>query len=106
MNQRMSWYMCKYIGKAIGDCEKDSIKRGFRTFAISQNVGLKSQPLIYEAEIHSTFTNEHLRTFYLQESQLEPGLPTTFNPHKYEWKWTGHGNSFTGFPHRTDRKNR
>jgi hypothetical protein len=103
-NQRMSWYMTKYIGKGIGDCEKGALTKSFRTFAISQELKKNSQPLIYESEIHHTFSNQHLRSFYLSEDQIEPNLPTTFNPHIYSWKWTGHGNSYTGFPKRVDKR--
>lgn len=105
-NQKMSWYMSKYIGKGLSDAEiqlRDSGKR-FRTFAISQEATQKSQPLIYESEIHHTWSNTHVRTFTICDEQAEPGVPGTFTPQGYDWKWTGHGHCYTGFPKRSDRQ--
>lgn len=99
-NDRMSWYMSKYIGKSVGECEKNAIRKNFRTFAISQELRVKSQPILYNEEIHHTYKGLHLRTFYLDNEYIEEGAQTVFNPHGYDWKWTGHGNCYTGFPKR------
>lgn len=94
--KRMCWYLTKYIGKSIAEAEKGS-RRTFRTFAISEEARRESQPLIYESAITELWTGLHQRTFFLRENQIEPGRPGTVNPHNYRWKWTGHGQTYTGF---------
>lgn len=94
----MSWYMCKYIGKSINASEQ---KRKFRTFAISEEARRESQPLMYEAELHHMYNNTLSRTFDLSEDNYHYGtenIPHTFNPYSYSWKWTGHGQTYSGFP--------
>lgn len=108
-NKRMSWYMTKYIGKGVGDTEKNKSgeqKYRFRTFAISQEAREKSQPLTYVAELQHTYRNTLHRSFVLSENDphySEAEYPHTFNPHGYRWKWTGNGQTYTGFP-KQDRK--
>lgn len=101
---RMAYYMTKYIGKGLGDLEKK--EKRLRTFAISQQARRESQPLIYEAEIHRMYNNTLARTFTLSEDNYHFGtnVPHTFNPYSYRWKWTGHGQTYSGFPRSRDKK--
>ncbi len=99
-SERQAWYLTKYLGKSIADCEKGAIKgkRSFRTFAISQEAAKASEPLIYEARITKLFTGLHQRTFELQDDFIEPGVPYLFNTKSKSWKWTGHGQTYIGRP--------
>ena len=98
-SQRMSHYLTKYLGKAVGDSEKKS-RKTFRTFAISQKAGEASKPLIFSSAVMENFNGTHQRTFFLDEEFIEEGLPQTINPHGYNWKWTGHGSTYVGFQKR------
>lgn len=103
---RMSWYLTKYIGKAIGESEKSS-RRKFRTFAISQEARQMSQPVLYNAWINKDFSNRLNRSFEIDDDHLEemaeglrPVAPTNINPRAFSWRWTGHGQTFVGFKKR------
>jgi hypothetical protein len=99
-SKRMCWYLTKYIGKSIGDAEKGALKgqrRKFRTFGISQEARKMSQPLLYDSYAVQNYNGRYSRQFVLNDDQLEPGLPTHINPHAFNWKWTGHGQTYIGF---------
>lgn len=95
-SQRMCWYLCKYIGKSLGDAEKSQRKK-FRTFAISQRARKESQPLVYHSRIVEHYNGTHNREFFLNDDQVGPGLPYLIDPKKFGWKWTGHGQTYIGF---------
>lgn len=97
-SQRMSWYLTKYLGKAIGDAEKPGLKQRstFRTFGISQEAAKSSEPLLYHSRAQQLWTGLHQREFYLNNDQIEEGLPATVDPSSFSWKWTGHGQTYCG----------
>jgi hypothetical protein len=97
---RMAWYLTKYLGKSIGDCEVPAKgkRKAFRTFAISQEARKLSQPLLYEAKLFENYNGLLQRTWHLNDDQVDEGLPFTVDPGKFSWKWTGHGNTYSGFP--------
>jgi len=110
-NQRMAWYLTKYLGKSIGDAERGMGRRGFRTFAISQNARKQSQPLVYHSYLTETIQGFRDRTFelpmdsiegYLDQGNLLP--PTSINPRHWSWRWTGHGQTYCGIPQKNLRK--
>lgn len=102
-SQRMCWYLTKYIGKSIGNAEKSQRKK-FRTFAISEQARIESQPLLYQSRIAELYDGRHERTFHLSDEQLdrmadnpERMPPTIIDPKSFGWKWTGHGQTYIGF---------
>lgn len=94
---RMCYYMTKYLGKSVGTFEKGERKQ-FRTFGISQEARKASEPLIYQGKVFENYNGHHQRTFFLQDDQIEEGLPLQVNPLDYGWRWTGHANTYIGFP--------
>lgn len=100
-NPRMAWYMSKYIGKSMGDSES-GVKTRFRTFAISQEARKASEPLLYQGKLYNGYNGLIQRSFELHPDQVDEGQKMTVNPHEFDWKWTGHNNTFVGF----DRKRR
>lgn len=97
-SERMSWYLTKYLGKAIGDCEKRAKgqRSTFRTFAISQEARKSSEPLLYRSRTQLLWTGLRQREFQLQDDQIEEGVKMTENPRDFAWKWTGHGQTYVG----------
>lgn len=99
-SQRMSWYLTKYLGKSIGECEKGAIngvgRRNFRTFQISQEARKASEPLVYHSRTAQLFNGLHQRTFFLNDDQIEEGVPFTVEPLSFKWRWTGHGQTYVG----------
>lgn len=95
---RTSWYLSKYLGKAIGDCEKprSGQRSAFRTFGISQEAGKRSKPLVYHSRVAELYNGLHQREFYLPSENMDEGLPATVNPLSFSWRWTGHGQTFCG----------
>lgn|ERR1041384_424638 len=49
-SSRMARYLTKYMGKSIGDGEVKNGERKIRTFGISQEVGKKSLPVVFEVK--------------------------------------------------------
>jgi hypothetical protein len=94
---RMAYYMSKYIGKALDPLERLKTGRKPRTFGISQLCAKESQPLIYVAKVQETFSGLHQREFFLHDDQIEEGLRMQENPRAFKWKWTGRGQTYTGF---------
>jgi hypothetical protein len=103
---RMAWYLTKYIGKDIGAPENRAKgqRKGFRTFAVSQECGKASEPLLFHSRIMENYKGMHQREFYLNDDQVEEGLPQLVNPSQFSWRWTGHGNTFIGFDKKPGRK--
>lgn len=102
-SQRKCWYLTKYLGKSVGAKEE---KKKFRTFAISQEARRESEPLVFEANVHHTYSNTLRRTFTLEADNPNfgvEGVPHTFDPHSYGWKWTGYGQTYSGFPKKNPR---
>jgi len=97
---RMSWYLTKYLGKAIGECEKGAInavgRRSFRTFAISPVARKASEPLVYHAQTQLLYNGLHQRSFMLNDDQIDEGVPLTVDPLRFKWRWTGHGQTHVG----------
>lgn len=102
----MASYLSKYIGKAVGSPEtpKKGQRRTFRTFAISQKLGKASAPLLYHGKLLENYNGSHQRTFFLSDDQIEPGLSYTVDPYKFNWKWTGHQDTYIGFPQKKGGK--
>lgn len=104
-NPRMCWYLCKYIGKSIGDAERSTGKKSLRAFAISQEARAKSAPLVYHSYAVENYGGFRSREFTLPIETVGERLtldenflpPTSFNPRTYSWRWTGHGQTFIGF---------
>jgi hypothetical protein len=103
-NQRMCWYLTKYIGKSLGGFEKIKGVRRPRTFAISQEAAKLSQPVIYNSFLAQNFSGFRDRKFEISNEDLERlidhpgGLPSLhLNPRTFSWRWTGHGQTFIGF---------
>lgn len=102
-SQGMASYLSKYIGKAVGTPEKGK-RKSFRTFAVSEKLGKASAPLLYEARIMENYNGTHQREFFLNDDQVEPGVNQTVDPYQFNWKWTGHTDTYIGFPQKKDRK--
>lgn len=114
-NSRMAWYLSKYIGKDLDSSESPRARKKYRTFAISEQARRESQPLLYNSFIAKDFSNRHQRVFALDDEHLSDlidkhgdsgSLPveTYLNPNKFDWKWTGHGQTFSGFLQTGDKK--
>jgi hypothetical protein len=104
-NSRMAWYMSKYIGKNLGE---PGTRKKYRTFGISETARQESQPMLYSSFISKDFSNRTNRAFVLDDEQLsdlidkagpnaELPVQTIVNPYDFDWKWTGHGQTFSGF---------
>lgn len=103
-NQRMCWYMTKYIGKALGEHEKVKDQRRPRSFHISKIARAESQPLLYRSFLTEHYSGFRERQFMLSNEQLDAFAdtpermpPHTVNPRHFSWRWTGHGQTFVGF---------
>lgn len=113
-NSRMAWYLSKYIGKDLVDSEQKRTRKKYRTFAISERARKESLPLLYNSFISRDFSNRTNRVFVLDDEPLSDlidkygdtgSLPveTELNPNSFDWIWTGHGQTFSGF-RQTDGK--
>lgn len=112
-NQKMSWYMCKYFGKDLGS-EKTPMHDGLklrkpRSFHVSRDLAARSKPLIFGEEISLLFTGLHKRDFVLSNEQSEDYYergeqPPKMNPYRYDWRWTGHGNTYIGVTKKRKQK--
>lgn len=98
-SERMARYLCKYLGKSIGEGETTA---RVRRFHVSQELAKLSQPLIYGEEIvESKWTKLHSRVFVLSnvdaaEFYEQGRAPPEFQPRDWSWKWTGHGDTYIG----------
>lgn len=52
-SKQQAWYLTKYLGKAIGNCEQGAVKgkRSFRTFAVSQSLSKLSEPIEFKGKM-------------------------------------------------------
>jgi hypothetical protein len=137
-NERHAWYLTKYLGKSIGDGSNDylieagfpfqvygkdqsvkigSYKKAVRSFGMSENCALLSQPELFEsqnlytrhkASVQTTRGVEQVeidrfaeRVFIGESGQLSESQLT-----RYDWRWTGHGQTFIGIDkmRKRDRK--
>jgi hypothetical protein len=106
--KRMSWYLTKYLGKAIGDPEKGSLKfkREFRTFAVSQELAKLSTPTFYESMTRTTETKKKNSWAIEQRTEsrewvcgdTQEILTDEKLLSKWNWKYTGFANTFKGYP--------
>lgn len=106
--------MSKYIGKGFTPKEKLEMfdRQRVRMFGQSQTLS-KIGPLVYEQRIDSpeyalkkekkfvVMDSDYVDKFYYQKETLPP---RTFNPNSYSWKWTGHGNTYSGIPKKWAKK--
>lgn len=110
-NSRMCWYLTKYIGKGLGDFEKVEGVRRPRTFAISQEARIKSEPVLYHSYLTENYTGLRDRSFELPSEAIAeyidndlPLPPSHINPRHFSWRWTGHGQTHIGFLKDSHRK--
>jgi hypothetical protein len=103
-NQRMCWYLTKYLGKTIGEFEKIEGVRRPRAFAISQALAKASQPVVYHSYLSENWNGFRDRHFELTMEDIEAYVdvhgvlpPTRLNPRNFSWRWTGHGQTHIGF---------
>lgn len=123
--ERHAWYLTKYLGKSINDkhsnylCEagypSTNYKKAVRGFGMSENVALLSQPDLFESQNLFTSHQASVQTTRGLESVTidkfdqrvfigESGQLSERDLQTYNWKWTGHGETFLGF--RKDRPKR
>ena len=105
-NSKMSFYMCKYFGKGLG--EKSPLDAGLkvrkpRAFHVSNQLAKNSAPKIFGEEISLLFTGLHQREFVMSNDQCEEYYergeqPPKLNPYAFNWEWTGHGQTYIGRP--------
>lgn len=111
-SDKQVWYLTKYLGKGLDGKKEGKRTVRVRSFAVSQKLAELSKPEMYEAEIVTGFTNLHTRIFTPVdvEEYVEAGRsPPVFNPYRYSWWWTGHGQTYIGRPkewkNKTSHKN-
>jgi len=112
VNSKMSWYLCKYLGKGLEDKSNDPLKlklKNPRAFHVSRDLANNSKPKIFGEEITLLFNGLHQREFTLSNEQCEAYYerseqPPKLNPYSYEWKWTGHGQTYIGRSKRWKQK--
>jgi hypothetical protein len=116
VNSQMSWYMCKYLGKGIGESENSPGTKSLdlnlkkpRSFGVSTTLARLSQPLVFGEEISLSCNGLHNRDFVLSNDQESEFIdkdqhPPKMNPRKYNWTWTGHGNTYIGRPKKWSNK--
>lgn len=118
-HERHAWYLTKYIGKSIGDgsidylCEagfpQTKYKKAVRTFGMSEQLSENSQPLLFESDYHTT-ERRSIQIFRSGTHTVETkervftnayGMEITEHELKeYDWRWTGHGETFIGLKKR------
>lgn len=111
-NAKMAWYLSKYIGK---DISQAGTRRNYRTFAISKVARQESEPMLYSSFIAKDFSNRHVRRFVLDDERISDlidksgdsgtvNVPFEVDPHRFSWKWTGHGQTYSGFLQKPRKK--
>jgi hypothetical protein len=112
---RHAWYLTKYLGKNIGSGSLDYLmeagfpqaryKKTVRAFGMSENVALLSEPELFESYHHTTETRM-APTVSGKEVEVKTteriwGNEVSYMSEKhvseYDWRWTGHGETFIGF---------
>jgi len=107
-DNQMAWYMSKYIGKGLSADKKLELfgRSRVRMFGMSQELS-KIRPLVYvQSDYSGRFQHKKTKAFVLQDSEFVESFyyereltpERVFNPKKFSWKWTGHGNTYTGIP--------
>lgn len=107
--KQMSWYLTKYLGKAIGNEEKGAIKgkRSFRTFAVSQELSKASEPVIYQSKMVRRATDRKAFTMRGYEPVFEDDrlwisdkneLTDAQVNNGWTWRHTGFNETYKGYP--------
>lgn len=108
--KRMCWYLTKYLGKGIGDCEKGALKgkRSFRTFAVSQELTKNSAPTEFKGQMKRTgkvFEAFHVSGKYVplhEDERIWQNCTSYLTDQdvrsRWRWKYTGFSNTFKGYP--------
>jgi hypothetical protein len=117
-----AWYLTKYLGKNIGSGSLDYLmeagfpqaryKKTVRSFGMSENVALLSEPELFESYQHTTEARlaptaqidpETMTQKFIEVRTTERLFGNEINilresdVREYDWRWTGHGETFIGF---------
>jgi len=119
--KKMSWYMSKYIGKGISGIEKQVItnkKKSFRTFHISKDLALKTEPDIYKSKMVRIGSRkvdgmggnieigiDVLRFEQIKDEQVISYISEQDAENSWQWRYTGFANTYKGFPKEWKLKN-
>lgn len=112
---RHAWYLTKYLSKSIGSNEVvDGKRRSFRTFSVSEQLALLSQPQIFKSEYeYRTVTTLNGFTGHYDTLQVASArgwqnctdrLTDDQVNARWHWQYTGFANTFKGFPLSWQRK--
>lgn len=105
-SSRGAWYLTKYLGKTIGKNsgplgEHKQPRRKYRTFAISELAGKMSQPQVFTKTLVPQSADDYIKAGYKwrppQIRYIDYTTGEEFNPHVISWRWTGHGQAYSGF---------
>jgi hypothetical protein len=135
-NEKHAWYLTKYLGKSIGEGSMDYLaeagfpqvkyKKTVRSFGMSEQVGLLSEPDLFESTYvnngQSTITTDAhgqpVEVFYSERvwKAVEKELTThkamnvlevpDSSLSEYQWRWTGHGETYIGLDKKRTQKAR
>jgi hypothetical protein len=109
-SKQQAWYLTKYLGKAIGNCEEGAIKgkRSFRTFAVSQSLAKLSAPTEFKGrmersgKVFQAFTISGKTQPIYEEQRIWQNCTSFLTDEqvraKWNWRYTGFANTFKGFP--------
>lgn len=109
-SKQQAWYLTKYLGKAIGNCENGAVKgkRSFRTFAVSQSLANLSAPTEFKGrmersgKVFQAFTVSGKTQPIYEEQRIWQNCTSFLTDEqvraKWNWKYTGFANTFKGFP--------
>lgn len=109
-SKQQAWYLTKYLGKAIGNCEQGAVKgkRSFRTFAVSQSLSKLSAPTEFKGrmersgKVFQAFTVSGKTQPIYEEQRIWQNCTSFLTDEqvraKWNWKYTGFANTFKGFP--------
>ena len=121
-DERHAWYLTKYLGKSIGDGSMDYLaeagfpsvkyKKTIRSFAISYNLGLFSAPTLFDScyltvdrSIAPTVSGDSVEVQRTQRVWVsEDGQLIDDDVQAYDWRWTGHGETYIGIDKKRTRK--
>lgn len=109
-SKQQAWYLTKYLGKAIGNCEQGAVKgkRSFRTFAVSQSLAKLSAPTEFKGrmersgKVFQAFTVSGKTQPIYEEQRIWQNCTSFLTDEqvrdKWNWRYTGFANTFKGFP--------
>lgn len=100
---RMAKYLSKYIGKGFGSSEARN--KRLRTFAISEELGSATVPVVYQDALKELYNGLHDRHW---EPELNPPdwlELMQFDPRAYEWRKVSDFGIFFGRPRRKVSEN-